>query len=28
VTFYSFKDINQAIEDSLTGKCIKPVLRL
>ncbi len=28
ITFYSFKDINQAIDDSLTGKCVKPVLRL
>ena len=27
ITFYSFKDINQAIDDLLTGKCIKPVLR-
>jgi aryl-alcohol dehydrogenase len=27
ITFYSFHDINQAIEDSLTGKCVKPVLR-
>jgi aryl-alcohol dehydrogenase len=27
VTFYSFKDVNRAIEDSLNGKCVKPVLR-
>jgi Zn-dependent alcohol dehydrogenase len=27
VTFYPFKDINQAIEDSLNGKCVKPILR-
>jgi aryl-alcohol dehydrogenase len=27
VTFYPFKDINGAIEDSLEGKCVKPVLR-
>jgi aryl-alcohol dehydrogenase len=27
VTFYPFEDINLAIEDSLTGKCVKPVLR-
>jgi aryl-alcohol dehydrogenase len=26
ITFYKFKDVNQAIEDSLAGKCIKPVL--
>ena len=27
VTFYPFKDINRAIEDSLNGKCVKPILR-
>jgi aryl-alcohol dehydrogenase len=27
VTFYSFRDINRAIEDSLAGKCVKPILR-
>ena len=27
VTFYHFKDINQAIEDSLNRKCVKPILR-
>jgi aryl-alcohol dehydrogenase len=27
VTFYSFKDINKAIDDSLNGKCVKPILR-
>jgi aryl-alcohol dehydrogenase len=27
VTFYPFKNINQAIEDSLGGKCVKPILR-
>ena len=27
VTFYPFKDINQAIEDSLAGKCVKPIVR-
>ena len=27
VTFYPFKDINRAIEDSLIGKCIKPIVR-
>jgi aryl-alcohol dehydrogenase len=27
VTFYPFKDINRAIEDSLSGKCVKPILR-
>jgi aryl-alcohol dehydrogenase len=27
VTFYPFTDINRAIEDSLSGKCIKPILR-
>ncbi len=27
VTFYPFKDVNRAIEDSLSGKCVKPVLR-
>jgi aryl-alcohol dehydrogenase len=27
ITFYPFKDINRAIEDSLNGKCVKPVLR-
>ena len=26
ITFYPFKDINQAIEDSLSGKCIKPIV--
>jgi len=26
ITFYAFKDVNQAIEDSLSGKCVKPVL--
>jgi aryl-alcohol dehydrogenase len=26
VTFYPFKDINRAIEDSLSGECVKPVL--
>ena len=28
VTFYPFKDINQAIEDSLIGRCVKPIIRL
>jgi aryl-alcohol dehydrogenase len=28
VTYYPFKDINRAIEDSLSGKCIKPVVLL
>jgi aryl-alcohol dehydrogenase len=27
VTFYPFKEINRAIDDSLTGKCVKPILR-
>jgi aryl-alcohol dehydrogenase len=27
VTFYPFKNINQAIEDSLSGKCVKPIVR-
>jgi aryl-alcohol dehydrogenase len=27
VTFYPFKDINRAIEDSLTGRSVKPVVR-
>jgi aryl-alcohol dehydrogenase len=27
VTFYPFEDINQAIEDSLSSKCIKPIVR-
>ena len=27
VTFYPFKDINRAIEDSFIGKCIKPIVR-
>jgi aryl-alcohol dehydrogenase len=27
VTFYSFAEVNQAIEDSLSGKCVKPILR-
>jgi aryl-alcohol dehydrogenase len=27
VTFYPFKDINRAIEDSLSGRCVKPILR-
>jgi aryl-alcohol dehydrogenase len=27
ITFYPFKDINRAIEDSLNGKCVKPILR-
>jgi aryl-alcohol dehydrogenase len=27
VTFYPFKSINQAIEDSLSGKCVKPIVR-
>ena len=27
VTFYPFKDINRAIEDSLQGKCVKPIIR-
>ncbi|WP_027520568.1 NAD(P)-dependent alcohol dehydrogenase [Bradyrhizobium sp. Ec3.3] len=26
ITFYKFKDVNQAIEDSLAGRCVKPVL--
>jgi aryl-alcohol dehydrogenase len=26
ITFYPFKDINRAIEDSLAGECVKPVL--
>ncbi len=28
VTFYNFADINQAVGDSITGKTIKPVLRM
>ena len=27
VTFYPFWDINQVIEDFLSGKCVKPILR-
>jgi aryl-alcohol dehydrogenase len=27
ITFYPFAEVNQAIEDSLAGKCVKPVLR-
>jgi len=27
ITFYPFENINRAIEDSLTGECVKPVLR-
>ncbi|HEY1720661.1 MAG TPA: NAD(P)-dependent alcohol dehydrogenase [Magnetospirillaceae bacterium] len=27
VTFYPFKDINRAIEDSLSGRAVKPILR-
>jgi len=27
ITFYPFNDVNRAIEDSLTGNCVKPVLR-
>ena len=27
VTFYPFNEINRAIDDSLTGKVVKPVLR-
>jgi aryl-alcohol dehydrogenase len=27
VTFYPFKDINRAVEDSLKGKCVKPIVR-
>jgi aryl-alcohol dehydrogenase len=27
VTFYTFGDINRAIEDSLNGKCIKPIIK-
>jgi aryl-alcohol dehydrogenase len=27
VTFYPFKDINRAIEESLNGKCVKPIVR-
>ncbi len=28
MSFYSFKDINQAYEDSNNGKCIKAVVRM
>ena len=28
IKYYPFEDINQAIEDSRTGACIKPVLRM
>src|SRR6516165_1960884 len=27
VIFYPFKDINRAIEESLNGKCVKPIVR-
>ncbi len=28
VTFYPFEEINQAVTDMLSGKTIKPVLRM
>jgi aryl-alcohol dehydrogenase len=28
ITFYPFEEINQAVEDMLNGRIIKPVLRI